>query len=161
MPTDCNKCKNDSAGPRDIEFFYKGFKFSVFKTGRRCPDCVAEEYKELFDDVGGGLIHGAPEHLEIDWGVYCNTRNGETKNRIAQLLRALGIFSVSSKDNWCIVVDGEINLDPTTPFMRVFFTRVQDAVDYACEEYANTLYGWEIWKIGEVLPMIVVTDKAL
>ena len=163
MPMDCYKCKRESGGPKDIEFFHKGFKFSVFKSGMKCPDCEAEEYQELFDKLveEEAFISGTPENLEINWDEFCNTRNDKTKDDMRDLLRALGIFSTYCSGNWCIVADGEINLNPSVPFAHVFFTRVKDAVEYASREYANTLYGWEIRHIDEVLPMNVVLDKAL
>jgi len=164
MPMDCYKCKKESGGPKDIEFSHKGFKFSVYKSGMRCPECEAEEYRELFDRLveEEDFIRGTPENLEVNWERYCNIRRSDnTKDRMADLLRALGIFSLKSEGNWYIVADMGINLNPPVPFARVFFVRLKDAVDYACMEYANTLYGWEIRHIDEVMPKNVALDKAL
>ena len=161
---DCYKCKKESGGPMNIEFSHKGFKFSVYKSGMRCPDCEAEEYRELFDKLveEEEFISGTPENPEVNWERYCNIRRSDnTKDNMTRLLRALGILSLSPEGNWCIVADGEINLNPHVPFMRAFFTSSKDAVDYACMEYANTQYGWEIRHIDEVLPKNIALDRAL
>lgn len=160
----CSCKKNITGGPRDIRFKYKGFSFEIFKHGFICKECAKKRFIKLLDDYilksHSKLIQREDSELKIDWKLYCELTTGirsgtyseQREYAIDDVLLSLKIFSFSSRGNYDIVDSVGIRLTPSAGVAGSFyFMRRQDAIDYAKAKLQNTMYGWSIRQIGEVI----------
>lgn len=155
----CCRCKDRNPGKcGDITFVYKGFKFTVFKSGLTCAECEKKEYAEKFGWYGKKLLRKRKEKIVVNWSFFLDGNSGG-QDDMADILLALGIFSFNSQGNWDIVGSGPIGLNPRRGLTYLYFTRKEDAVKFARLEFANTLYGWEVCHMDEVLTKNDVLKK--
>lgn len=147
----CRHCKQQTAGsPEKIAFIYTGLPVKIFKDGFSCADCARMEWLAGFERSKSFFVLSGKRAL-LDWWRYKDLRFTDRKTRIIAEAVAFGILSYEETGNWEIVSDTFINLNPHAYAGKVFFVHLEDALVFANLEYADTLYAWEIRKIGEVL----------
>lgn len=162
----CTKCKKREAGSfATIAFEYRGLPFTAFKSGLVCKECVRNTKRELFDRLSSELFMPLSGSLpiKVKWDFYEALANEygsqEAMRDIHSLLLTLGILSYQASGNWAIVSNEEINLNPGDGARTLFFTRREDAEEFARASLSKTHYSWEIRHIGEVLLKSDVMQK--
>jgi hypothetical protein len=115
-----------------------------------CTECVKLECINDFKKYSKELISKEGNKPKINWPFYLKFCS-EDRNPMAKVLISLGIFSLKSKGNWEIEAVGPIGLNPRVNMGYLYFTRQEDIVEFARLKYSNTLYGWEIRHISEIL----------
>jgi len=153
----CYRCKQNSAGKyKDISFTYLGMTVKISKDGLTCEKCAKELWIEGFEENAKKFIKisksGKPT---VNWSHYQNLfsegRFSDRKKKFHRILIDLGILSFQPERNWEIVADGPIGLNPRAPFSYFYFVNKKDAIEFARLQFPNTLYGWEIHLISEVI----------
>lgn len=134
----------------EIEFTYKGFHLVASKGGSECEDCSSCKKFTIMalDEYGDDLIVKTDE-LVIDWNFYLKEKNKRFSKVewLDDILVALGILSVCSENNWEIAGGGMTNMGPSS----YYFTRENDAREYARLKFSDTLWNWEIRHISKVI----------
>ena len=155
----CYRCKQNSPGKyEDISFTYLGMTVKISKDGLTCKKCAKELWIEDFEENAEEFINikisksGKPT---VNWPHYqdffSKWRFSGRKKKFHHILMTLGILSFQPKGNWDIVADGPVGLNPRAPFAYFYFVKKKDAIEFASLQFPNTLYGWEIHLISEVI----------
>lgn len=153
----CYRCKRNEAGKKgeDISLAHRGMQINIFRFGGLCIECAKTEWLKNFNDNAERFIEIVNGKPTVNWKRYCEDlamgRFYDKKERFHFLLVGLGILSRESKGNWEIAADGPIGLNPRAYGAYLYFTRKEDAVEFARLEKAGALYGWEIHHIDEVI----------
>ncbi len=162
MAKSCPKCREKlSETPERVVFPYEGLGLSVLKNGFECASCKRKEYEDKVDKYSQDFIGlQGPHPPEINWQMYIDEHSDKEKEELTDILLAIGILSIESKDSWEIV-DGSsrtigLNLGLPSSGSYFYFKRKKDALQYACLIYDDH-YKWEARHIGEV----VSRDEAL
>jgi len=147
----CYRCKQNSAGKyKDISFTYLGMTVKISKDGLTCEECAKELWVQDFEENAKEFIKisksGRPT---VNWSHYQDL--GEGKEKFHHILMTLGILSFQPEGNWEIVADGPIGLNPRAYLSYFYFVNKKDAIEFARLQFPNTLYGWEIHLISEVI----------
>ena len=146
----------------DIEFSYEGFNFKL--DDYICPfadsiEEAVEEFKKIFDYYGGAIvgINIVNGEIVVNWGQYFKQHNmyrGEYGlHKYIKILIALGILSFKKMGNWAVISFGMFVNPKAEGSQRLFFTRRQDAVEYA------KLSGWFINEVFQYSDQIISGDK--
>lgn len=155
----CYSCKKNIAGkPGRVEFEYKGLIFKVVKTGMECADCCKKEQIEEFEKFGKDLVKKKNGKIIVNWKLFCEkeifrsgTYSENIHNAMRDILMSLRILSLESNGNYGIIEWAGISLSPSTMVGPLFFTREEDAVEYAKIKYSRTLYDWEIRHTDKII----------
>ena len=146
----------------NVEFLYEGFNFKLDDYICSFADSIeeaVEEFKKIFDYYRGALVGESVFFGEIvvNWGQYFKQYNmyrGEYElHRYIKILIALGILSFQKRSNWTVISFGMFVNPKTEGNQRLFFTRRQDAVEYA------KLSGWFINEVFQYSDQIISGDK--
>jgi hypothetical protein len=159
----CSVCgkRTPQGNTGKISFSYKGLKFQVFQLGSQCDECVKRETIKDFKEYGKELVEMKSGKLVVNWTLYSKlsrtaregTYSKERVKRMTRILYNLGILSFKDEGNWLITDGNLIQLNPSRIAGVFYFTRREDAVEYARLNYSNTHYGWHIQQqqIGEII----------
>jgi len=153
----CYRCKQNSPGKyEDISFTYLGMTVKISKDGLTCEKCAKELWVQDFEGKVKEFIKisksGKPT---VNWPHYqdffSESRFSDRKERFHHILMTLGILSFQPEGNWEIVADGRVGLNPRAFLSYFYFVNKKDAIEFASLQFPNTLYGWEIHFISEVI----------
>ena len=153
----CYKCqKNKTNGKgRNIYFRYQDMQIRIFKVGGLCVSCAKTEWIENFEKNAQEFVNIFKGKPKVDWRRYHESfamkHFDNMEERFYDLLLDIRILSHQAEGNWEIVADGPIGLNPRAYMSYLFFTSKQDVIEFACLEYSNTMYGWEIRHIDKVI----------
>lgn len=142
--------------PKAIPHFeYKGFHFTLDEYTyplTNSAEKATERFKQDFDYSGEEIVSMENGEIVVDWKRYFiqdRTHRGEDGlNIYIKILLALGILSFQKEDNWAVVSYGMFVNPRTGMISRFFFTRKQDAIEYAM------VSGWlisEVFQYGEIV----------
>lgn len=140
----CVSCIKADAYPEGkFRFEHAGIVLWVPREGHHCDRCEKRQLIKRYEEFGKEILSGNKEKKPVvDWKKFdeiSRSRNEERAGAYINFLRAIGIFSRESWQNWEIVIPGVAFLNPTA-FGPLYFTRKQDAVDYAQSGYGKALY---------------------
>ena len=153
----CYRCKQNSAGKyKDISFTYLDMTVKIFKDGLTCEKCAKEAWIENFEENAKEFIlifyGGKPA---VNWSHYTDFfsegRFSDQKAKLHDILIGFRILSLQPEGNWEIVADGPIGLNPRAYLSYLYFVNKEDAIEFARLQFPNTLYGWEIHLISQVI----------
>ncbi len=151
----CFSCKKATAYPEgEFTFEHASIVFRVPREGHNCDGCEEQQLIERYENFGKEILSGDEEKKSVvDWKKFdevSRSRRAERAEVYINFLRAIGILSRESRQNWELVAPGVALLNPTA-FGPLYFTRKQDVCAYALYTYGKALYPWEIRHITEVI----------
>jgi hypothetical protein len=165
----CFKCKKNLAEkPKEISFKYNGLKFKIFKDGLTCSECAKGEHIMIFNRFGKDLIQRKGERIKINWQYFIKTHRAglersdlaASANSMLEILISLGILSPNQEGNWDIVTTDGISMAPCHKnLVRLYFTRLEDAKEFARLAYTDTLYDWHISHVDSVFSKAEILEK--
>ena len=125
------------------------FTFVFLASGDECADCRKKRCMKFFDGCGKDFID-LDEHRNVivNW-LLCLERGQMTK--VAELLAALKVLSPCPKGNWLILDSNGKSLNPRTSFEHLYFTRREDALNYARLKFSAARHPWQIVHIDRVV----------
>lgn len=97
-----------------------------------------QETKKQFDE----LISLNNGHIRVNWKIFC-----EDNVNMYDILSSLDIFSLAPENSYAIIFNaGGVILNPRSMLgiFVLFFTREEDAIEYARINLSGTLYYWSI-----------------
>jgi hypothetical protein len=158
-----DKCDCGSKRTRKrVIFKHQGFSFNFepYCPMLVCPKCARQYALELFKKYSDELLIRKStkkgENFKVNWQFYKNS-NDVAQWEIIKLLVMLNLLSSDISGRWAIIGERMI-LNPGQG-CTYFFTREQDAVSYARQEFGGTMYSWEIVKIVTSLKKATVLKK--
>ncbi len=153
----CWECKNNEAdiGVKNVSFRYQDMEVKTKYFGAWCAGCAEAKWVKKFEENAQEFITAIDGKPKVEWQRY-HKHFGEghfhdQKEILHVLLVDLGVLSYQTKGNWEIVADGPIGLNPRAHLSYLYFTRGEDATEFACLMIGRTSYGWEIRHIDEVI----------
>lgn len=143
----CCHCKKKVAGEaREVSFSHQGLAVKLFKSGAECVDCCKKNWIEEFDAYSPELINLRTG--KVNWRVFAETLkiSQEKTTKIVSILLSIGVFSFEVKENWEIMASiGSLGLNPKSySSLEVYFTKEEDAIEFAYLVYGGTFYPWTI-----------------
>ncbi len=157
MPDLCHVCnKNEVGDSMRVKFLHKGVWFYVHKLGVECLECVKRICLEEFEKHGGSLMNASENGIEVNWDFYFrSTPYPDYRNALTRVLMSVGVLSSEMKGNWEIFIPSlaSTSLNPFLPLagIRLYFTGVNYAIEFARFRFAEVEDSWEIRQISEVL----------
>jgi hypothetical protein len=160
----CVSCKEAPAYPEGkFCFEHDGVVLWAPREGINCDKCEREQLIKRYENFGKEILSGnEKKEPVIDWKKFekiSRSRNEKRAVAYINFLRAIGIFSRESWQNWELVVPGVAFLNPTS-VGPLYFTRKQDAIAYALSSYGKALYDWEIRHNIEVITRSALSKKS-
>ena len=147
----CFNCKKRERTPfGKIEFQYKHLNFKMIKDGMSCQMCVEKEYINLLKAHPNLFVHKFGKILKIDWQLFCQEYKRGRKVDVLKIFTSLGILSEVPEGNWEIFSDASLLINPILFATSLCFTNFYDAVNYAKEEFSETVYTWQIRRVVNV-----------
>ena len=143
----CNKNKPGST--KYITFSYRGLRTIVLKKVYYCEECTKKEIEGRFEKCGYIFNYDKELITSVNWDKYSQIDSDDHMRAATSLLVDFGFLSHDSARCYEIV-GGALSLNPRLVSV-VYFTRLQDAADYAKAKLRNTLYGWEIRHIDKTI----------
>jgi hypothetical protein len=144
----CYKCENEAGEAETIELEVDGFKFKRFKTGSMCKECNKEEIARLLKKYAGFITKREDDTIAVDWPMYAQKRSGRTAEELEpemlDLLEMLGLLNICRDNAWNID-GGGFPCNPRRNSFPLFFTREEDAMEYARVVFGTAHYPVEIF----------------
>lgn len=134
----CTKCnKNEVTPVGQISFMLEksGLKIKTFKDGLCCPKCVEKEFAQLLDRHSDLVVHTYGKIITINWQVYNGTNDQK------DLLLGLEVFSAIATDNWEILKNEAIFVNPMYNDTRLYFTNFDHARAYLKAKFPTGDYS--------------------
>lgn len=164
----CRQPHNGCSG--QVSFTHKEFKLTTHFTIRKCGRCFKKDIIEAFNQYGRILVKKTKSgKIKIDWAWFIEHMSGDThwtkEVAVLRLLIALGIFSAKKEGNW--EIDHHRTLkNPIFEFgiqyRPLYFTRKEDAIEYAHLKLTEHDEPWTVQQYGKVLTQKdVLEDKQL
>lgn len=163
----CRLCANERRKGAIFPYNYKGIIMQIESSDRECDSCAIKRYRGVFERIDAGMrlgiIKNQAGNLSVNWILFVDTMKnpqGYEQNfyyRLVDLLIDLGIFTFALESGSVLIMrddSGQIdNPDDrrkkiSTP---IYFTRLEDAREYAKQCLLNASYRWSLARIGEII----------
>lgn len=162
MGKECEKCKKEKFGSRQIFLKYRGIWLSGEAKNAECFSCARKKYLEFYKKAQKeGLVKIRKGKLVVDWKLFINSYRWPEKygkvdgttmyHYFVYLLLELNILSSEGDDNYEVIYSsGFVETLPNLGEKLRYFTRSSDADEYMEARAPNADYPWEIRKIKVV-----------
>jgi len=154
----CQECDRPISNElQRFVFQHQLFTFVFLANEYECAECKRKRCMKFFDNFGKHFID-LDEHKNVivNW-LLCLEREQMTKT--AELLAALKVLSLCSEGNWLILDNRGQSMNPSTSFQHLYFTRREDALEYARLKFSDTGHSWEIVHIDKTISREDVVQK--
>ncbi len=155
----CAYCINPGPGlARRVSFTYKGLAANVFKPSNVCVNCQKDIWAKKFEQYGKTFVavrSGVPVVNWFNYFVFISFNRlveKEIVDIINNLLFELDIFSYHPEGRWEIMgTTTNQGMNPSAYDFYLYFSRREDAVQFAYYAYKGNSRDWEVRHIDRVL----------